>query len=273
MMLASSVAAPKASAPLRARRRSSVDPPTVRGRCIVVRCASEPTTPRTTDDRGRSRRDALLSLASLGAVPALIPARSASANVASIYKYEPVDALPPAIADSGNAKVPIAAALRAQTVYAGYAVPIIEKNVTAPLGTLISLAARDAGTFDAAANTGGLNGSIRFELDRPENKRFLNAIEQLADAKKEIDAKCSQPIGWADLIALAPAGKARYAFLRDFCGYTDRFEPRWQYKAGDITKIGCDVDGVMLRAPYGSCLLYTSPSPRDATLSRMPSSA
>ena len=25
--------------------------------------------------------------------------------------------------------------------------------------------------------------------------------------------------------------------------------------------------------PYGSCLLYTSPSPRDATLSRMPSSA
>ena len=25
--------------------------------------------------------------------------------------------------------------------------------------------------------------------------------------------------------------------------------------------------------PTGSCLLYTSPSPRDATLSRMPSSA
>ena len=128
------------------------------------------------------------------------------------------------------------------------------------LGTLISLAARDAGTFDASANTGGLNGSIRFELDGPENKRFLNAIEQLADAKKEIDAKCSQPIGWADLIALAPAGKARYAFLRDFCGYTDGFEPRWQYKAGDITKIGCDVEGVMLRAPYGS-----SPEQIEAT--------
>ena len=111
MTLASSVAAPKSTAPLRARR-SSADPPTVRGRASI-RCASEP----TTDDRGRSRRDALLSLASLGAVPALTPARSASANVASIYKYEPVDALPPAIADSGNAKVPIAAALRAQTVY------------------------------------------------------------------------------------------------------------------------------------------------------------
>ena len=28
-----------------------------------------------------------------------------------------------------------------------------------------------------------------------------------------------------------------------------------------------------LGGPYASCLLYTSPSPRDATLSRMPSSA
>ena len=28
-----------------------------------------------------------------------------------------------------------------------------------------------------------------------------------------------------------------------------------------------------LRIPYTHCLLYTSPSPRDATLSRMPSSA
>ena len=28
-----------------------------------------------------------------------------------------------------------------------------------------------------------------------------------------------------------------------------------------------------LRTPNGGCLLYTSPSPRDATLSRMPSSA
>jgi L-ascorbate peroxidase len=134
--------------------------------------------------------------------------------------------------------------------------------------------------------------------------QFLNAIEQLADAKKEIDAKCAQPIGWADLIALAPAGKARYSFLKDFCGYTDRFEPRWQvrtwnimhpsdtnyfwhfgffgislafgtastpkpfvssssaapqYKAGDITKVGCDID-TMLQAPFGS-----SPEQIEAT--------
>ena len=31
--------------------------------------------------------------------------------------------------------------------------------------------------------------------------------------------------------------------------------------------------GLVYILPYYSCLLYTSPSPRDATLSRMPSSA
>ena len=35
-----------------------------------------------------------------------------------------------------------------------------------------------------------------------------------------------------------------------------------------------DDEGALFRSTYdGSCLLYTSPSPRDATLSRMPSSA
>ena len=33
------------------------------------------------------------------------------------------------------------------------------------------------------------------------------------------------------------------------------------------------VDGLASIAPGEGCLLYTSPSPRDATLSRMPSSA
>ena len=38
-----------------------------------------------------------------------------------------------------------------------------------------------------------------------------------------------------------------------------------------IERIG--TEGVRLGARYYNCLLYTSPSPRDATLSRMPSSA
>ena len=38
---------------------------------------------------------------------------------------------------------------------------------------------------------------------------------------------------------------------------------------------GIDGDAGILpdHAPFMTCLLYTSPSPRDATLSRMPSSA
>ena len=40
---------------------------------------------------------------------------------------------------------------------------------------------------------------------------------------------------------------------------------------GDIQKHVANVE-VYLQHPVG-CLLYTSPSPRDATLSRMPSSA
>ena len=72
-----------------------------------------------------------------------------------------------------------------------------------------------------------------------------------ASAKREIDSKVTEPIGWADLVALAPLGKARYSFLRDFCGVTPRFEPRWQYKAGDITLVGYDYDA-MLTPPFGN---------------------
>ena len=36
---------------------------------------------------------------------------------------------------------------------------------------------------------------------------------------------------------------------------------------------GTDIPLAEFQGIYGGCLLYTSPSPRDATLSRMPSSA
>ena len=56
-----------------------------------------------------------------------------------------------------------------------------------------------------------------------------------------------------------------------------------EFQAGDTVKVHVRVvegnkervqvfEGVVI-ARRGSCLLYTSPSPRDATLSRMPSSA
>ena len=42
---------------------------------------------------------------------------------------------------------------------------------------------------------------------------------------------------------------------------------------GIVMKLSDGILGLTLLAWGNSCLLYTSPSPRDATLSRMPSSA
>ena len=64
----------------------------------------------------------------------------------------------------------------------------------------------------------------------------------------------------------------------------DTFEVEWSRKNCDIegtvlltkTDVGIWVSAHLMAnsiAECGSCLLYTSPSPRDATLSRMPSSA
>ena len=49
-------------------------------------------------------------------------------------------------------------------------------------------------------------------------------------------------------------------------------------RLGRVLKVGALDDGVdrarlLAEAAVDACLLYTSPSPRDATLSRMPSSA
>ena len=52
------------------------------------------------------------------------------------------------------------------------------------------------------------------------------------------------------------------------------FEPVMRDIEGFLTSSQATVNGkVFLRLHPYSCLLYTSPSPRDATLSRMPSSA
>ena len=60
--------------------------------------------------------------------------------------------------------------------------------------------------------------------------------------------------------------KAAYARVEELNGIFSDYDP-----GSELNRLG--------RAPIGepvavsSCLLYTSPSPRDATLSRMPSSA
>lgn len=74
-----------------------------------------------------------------------------------------------------------------------------------PYERFLRVAFHDVATYDRAAKTGGLNGSIRFELDRPENKALVPAFELLAECKKAVDAKlnCEAGISWSDLIATA----------------------------------------------------------------------
>ena len=50
----------------------------------------------------------------------------------------------------------------------------------------------------------------------------------------------------------------------------DHFKYFIDYLGEEYVGFGSDFDGAMMPK---NCLLYTSPSPRDATLSRMPSSA
>ena len=63
--------------------------------------------------------------------------------------------------------------------------------------------------------------------------------------------------------------------LRDI-GFTVKLKPFIQRKDGSAKgdwDVGITLDLVELAEQVDTCLLYTSPSPRDATLSRMPSSA
>ncbi|OEL30101.1 putative L-ascorbate peroxidase 6, partial [Dichanthelium oligosanthes] len=61
----------------------------------------------------------------------------------------------------------------------------------------------DAGTFDVSDKSGGMNGSIIYEVDRPENTGLSRSIKILGKAKAGIDD--IQKVSWADLIAVAGA--------------------------------------------------------------------
>ena len=64
---------------------------------------------------------------------------------------------------------------------------------------------------------------------------------------------------------LVPEGKEA---LRDLV-------EQWRFGGSLIDEVGHrrEAFNIMLSMPHGTCLLYTSPSPRDRTRSRMPSSA
>ncbi|VAI74075.1 unnamed protein product [Triticum turgidum subsp. durum] len=68
---------------------------------------------------------------------------------------------------------------------------------------VLRLVFHDAGTFDISDKSGGMNGSIIYEADRPENAGLSKSLKILRKAKEGIDQV--QQVSWADLIAVAGA--------------------------------------------------------------------
>lgn len=73
---------------------------------------------------------------------------------------------------------------------------------------LLRLAFHDAACFDMSEKDGGANGSIRFELDRPESfglKRGWRVVEAVASRLKSEKNEEASSLSFADLIALGGA--------------------------------------------------------------------
>ena len=85
---------------------------------------------------------------------------------------------------------------------------------------------------------------------------------QLAEAGYEV-----RPARFEDLPQLVPMFNAAEAELSGAGDWTvERYWKEWQ-------ESGIDLEASTRHADCNGCLLYTSPSPRDRTRSRMPSSA
>ncbi|OVA06513.1 heme peroxidase [Macleaya cordata] len=68
---------------------------------------------------------------------------------------------------------------------------------------VLRLVFHDAGTFDLNEKSGGMNGSIVYELDRPENAGLKKSLKILEKVKSELDG--TEPVSWADMIAVVGA--------------------------------------------------------------------
>eukprot|EP00227_Mantoniella_beaufortii_P009985 CAMPEP_0197582362 /NCGR_PEP_ID=MMETSP1326-20131121/5589_1 /TAXON_ID=1155430 /ORGANISM="Genus nov. species nov., Strain RCC2288" /LENGTH=420 /DNA_ID=CAMNT_0043146429 /DNA_START=28 /DNA_END=1290 /DNA_ORIENTATION=- len=118
---------------------------------------------------------------------------------------------------------------RAQQQYLKFIEPIIVANADLPFEDYMRLALHDAGTFNVVGKTNGANGSIRFELDRPENKDCIAAFKSVEKIKAAIDAKVTQPISYADAIAIIPHYAARIVFAREYFEVMGPDDPNFEF--------------------------------------------
>lgn len=76
--------------------------------------------------------------------------------------------------------------------------------------TLLRLAFHDAGTFIKANNTGGANGSVRFELNSIANTGLAPGVQFLQRVQRELTAQ-GIVVSWADLMHLGGAAGVAFA--------------------------------------------------------------
>ncbi|CAG9467473.1 unnamed protein product [Pedinophyceae sp. YPF-701] len=73
--------------------------------------------------------------------------------------------------------------------------------------TCLRLVLNDAATFDLPSKTGGMDGSVVFELDRPCNKGLDATVAKLKGIKAKIDEESTKvgqgEVSWADLLVCA----------------------------------------------------------------------
>lgn len=93
-------------------------------------------------------------------------------------------------------------------------VSYLKENIQSlDLQEVLQLFWADAATYDRINGTGGVNGSVFLELDRPEVAPVRNTAEQLLQMKNEAEQRCSNPngISAADFLCFAARMRAKKA--------------------------------------------------------------
>ena len=128
------------------------------------------------------------------------------------------------------------------------------------------------------------------DLRRPSCERYLNlnqapGLSDVLLGHESVD-RLLRPAGYRDLMMLGAGTRvenpAEVFSSSRLDQLLQRLKERFQYvvidtppvlPSTDAGVLSAAADGTLLVVRLEHCLLYTSPSPRDATLSRMPSSA
>ena len=138
-------------------------------------------------------------------------------------------------------------------------------NVDTSTMTIVDQAPADGaksladGNVDMACIFGGNSSKAAGEVGTP-----------IMTSQQKIDAG----IGSFDVISVTEKFATENPdLLRTFLDVTDEANTAWKATDEQLAKVAADAGMSVEDTRRQICLLYTSPSPRDATLSRMPSSA